>query len=113
MDFTIIISPRRARDKRAAQSVYDARLIGEEELLCSSNTVFLDAARQLLRSGRADPDDELIMQHIGSSTEAPASQDRCRRETHNRGAGRWRARHTFRSLEADGRSADKARRQAS
>jgi hypothetical protein len=70
MDFTIIVSPRRARDKRAAPSVYDARLIGEEKLLCSSNTVFLDAARLLLRSGRAKPDDVLIMMHAGSATKA-------------------------------------------
>ena len=70
MVFTIIVSPRRARDKRAAHSVYDARLIGEEELLCSSNTVFLDAARQLLRSGQAEPDDVLIMRHAGSDTES-------------------------------------------
>lgn len=70
MDFTIIVSPRRARDKRAAASVYDAHLIGDEELLCSSNTVFLDSARELLRSGRAQPHDILIMQHAGSNTEA-------------------------------------------
>jgi hypothetical protein len=70
MVFTIIVSPRRAREKRAAQNVYDARLIGENELLCSSNSVFLDAARKLLRSGRAKPDDVLIMLHAGSNTEA-------------------------------------------
>lgn len=70
MDFTIIVSPRRARDKRAAPGVYDARLIGKDELLCSSNTVFLDAARELLRSGRAEPNDVLIMQHAGCTTEA-------------------------------------------
>ena len=70
MDYTIIVSPKRARDKRAAHSVYDARLVGEKELLCSSNTVFLDAARHLLKSGRAEPDDILIMQHASSNTEA-------------------------------------------
>jgi hypothetical protein len=70
MVFAIIVSPRRTRDKRAAPNVYDARLIGEEELLCSSNTVFLDAARLLLSSRRAEPDDVLILQHAGSNTQA-------------------------------------------
>ena len=68
MDFTIIVSPRRAREKRAAPNVFDARLIGEEELLCSSNNVFCDAARRLLSSGRAEPDDVLLMRHAGSET---------------------------------------------
>ena len=70
MNFTIIVSPKRARDKRAAPSVYDARLFGQDEILCSSNTVFLDAARHLLKSGRATPEDNLIMRHSGSDTEA-------------------------------------------
>lgn len=70
MNFTIIVSPKRARDKRAAPSVYDARLFGQDEILCSSHTVFLDAARSLLKCGRAMPDDTLIMQHDGSDTEA-------------------------------------------
>jgi hypothetical protein len=70
MKFTIIVSPKRVRDKRAVPSVYDARLFGQSEILCSSNTVFLDAARCLLNGGRATPDDTLIMQHDGSKTDA-------------------------------------------
>jgi hypothetical protein len=70
MDIVIIVSPRRARDKRAAPSVYDARLSGNDQLFCSSNTIFFDAARKLLRSGCAAPEDVLIMKHAGSDLEA-------------------------------------------
>jgi hypothetical protein len=70
MNVTIIVSPKRTRDKRAAPNIYDARLSGEDEMLCSSSTVFLDAARCLLKSRRAMATDTLTMKHEGSETEA-------------------------------------------
>jgi hypothetical protein len=50
--------------------VYDAYLVGEDRILCSSKMPFLDAARVLLNDGIATPDDILVMRHAGSDVNA-------------------------------------------
>jgi hypothetical protein len=66
--FNIVVSPKKARDKRAAPGVFDVRLEGEPDILLSSRTPLLDAARHLLKTGQALPEDRLTMRHAGSET---------------------------------------------
>jgi len=51
-------------------NVFDARLAGSDEVLCVSATPLLTAARLLLKAGKADPDDVLVMRHAGSGAVA-------------------------------------------
>jgi hypothetical protein len=73
MQFTIIVSPKRARVPRAAPDLYDARLADRDVVLCSSKEPFLDSARELLRLALARPEDTLRMRHEGSTTVALTS----------------------------------------
>jgi hypothetical protein len=70
MNHTIIVSPKRDRDARAAPTIYDARLIGDAGILCSSEAPLVNAARILLKSEQAMPNDTITMRHKGSDTVA-------------------------------------------
>ena len=48
-------------------NVFDTRLAGSDEVLCVSDTPLLTAARALLKAGKADPGDVIVMRHAGSS----------------------------------------------
>jgi hypothetical protein len=62
----IEVSPHLRPDGTKCPNGFDARLAGCDEVLCVSDTPLLTAARVLLRAGRADPDDVLVMRHAGS-----------------------------------------------
>jgi hypothetical protein len=59
---TVVVSP-------APRSIgrYEARLDGDDRVLCVSRTPFFDAARELVAGGY-DPNVTLILRHAGSDT---------------------------------------------
>ena len=59
---TIVLSPAPSGIGR-----FEARLDGDDRVLCVSRTPFFDVARELLADGY-DPDTTLIMRHAGSGT---------------------------------------------
>jgi hypothetical protein len=61
---TVILSPA----PRSAGS-YEARLDGDDRVLCISRTPFFDAARELIADDH-DPNAELILRHAGSNTDS-------------------------------------------
>src|SRR4051812_32307795 len=60
--FEIEVSPKR--------QMYEARLRGEEAVLCAATEPFFAAARVLLQSGRAAAADILVMRHARSEAVA-------------------------------------------
>ena len=62
----IEVSPHIRPDGIKRPNGFDVRLAGCDEVLCVSDTPLLTAARVLLKAGRADPDDVLVMRHAGS-----------------------------------------------
>jgi hypothetical protein len=65
---TIIVAPHIRPDGTRHPNAFDARLDGE--LVCTSETPFFDGARILLKTGKASPDDVLVMRHTGSDHDA-------------------------------------------
>jgi hypothetical protein len=65
---TLLIAPSPPRDRvdRNYPGRFDARLAGDRPIIERSRTPFLDAARALLASGLALPDDMLEMRHDNS-----------------------------------------------
>lgn len=66
--FTVIVSPHVCRDGTKHPNAFEAQIGGE--LICTSETPLLDAARALLKAGKATPDDVLVMRHAGSDHDA-------------------------------------------
>ena len=60
----VVIAPHIRTDGTKHPSAFDAWLDGE--LLCVSETPLLDAAGVLLKAGKADPGDMLVMRHAGA-----------------------------------------------
>ena len=48
---------------------YEARLDGDDRILCVSRTPFFDAARKMLADGH-DPNGDLVLRHAGSVTDS-------------------------------------------
>jgi hypothetical protein len=63
-EVAIIVSPHIKPDDQKHSNAFDVRFRGE--LICTSETPFLDGARELLKRGMAEPDDMLTMWHEGS-----------------------------------------------
>lgn len=59
----IIITPASSSGER-----FEARLYGEDRVLCVSRTPFFDAARELIAGGY-DPNLMLVLRHAGSDTD--------------------------------------------
>jgi hypothetical protein len=67
MDYILIVSPH-PRRRGSGNALFEARLQGQERILCTSSQPFLDAAKVLIEDGIADPQDTLVMRHAGSDT---------------------------------------------
>lgn len=65
---TIIVSPHIRPDGTKHPNAFDARLDGE--LICTSETPLFSACRVLLKAGKAQPDDRIVMRHAGSDHDA-------------------------------------------
>src|SRR5262245_47512070 len=69
MEHTIIVSPHRRRDGSTVTGRFEARLKSHpDQILCTSREPLLTAARVLLRTQIAKPDDTLAMRHSNSDT---------------------------------------------
>ena len=64
----IAVSPHLRPDGTRHPNAFEARLAGAP--LCVSETPLLDAARALLARDIAQPDDTIVMRHVGSHVDA-------------------------------------------
>ena len=63
-ELSLVAAPHIRPDGTKHPNAFDARL--NEVVLCTSETPLLSAARALLASGQAQPDDTIVMRHAGS-----------------------------------------------
>jgi len=66
----IRITPARGRNGERHPNRLTATLDESGEVLCSTETPLLDAARVLLTSGKAGENDVIVMRHSGSDHDA-------------------------------------------
>ena len=66
----LIVSPHIRPDGAKHPNAFEVRLAGGDAVLCVSETPLFDAARVLLKTGKANADDVLAMRHVGSEHDA-------------------------------------------
>lgn len=69
-EHVIVVAPHIRPDGTKHPNAFAARLAGTDAVLCVSDTLLLDAARALLKSGLAAPDDMIAMRHAGADIDA-------------------------------------------